>query len=254
MKPLIRTLAAEDEPAARDALAMLLRTDPELELVGTAVDGPETVAAIQAHGPHLVFLDVQMPGMDGFAVLRQIQPAAMPVVVFVTAHDAFALRAFDVSATDYLLKPYSDARLNDAIARAKRRVREGDAETQVRLLLRALDQPREPASRLMVRQGSRMMVLDQEELDWAQVNGDNLHLHVGKRIHVIRKSLADLETSLDPDRFLRIHRSALINLDRVASLEPYYRGEYVAVLRDGTRVKVARNCRERLLERLGREL
>jgi two-component system LytT family response regulator len=254
MKPGIRTLIAEDEPAARDALAMVLRTDPELELVGTAVDGPGTVAAIRAHRPHLVFLDVQMPGMDGFAVLRQIPPEVMPVVVFVTAHDAFALRAFDVSATDYLLKPYSDARLTAAMARAKRRVREGNAENRVRQLLRSLDQPGETTSRLMVRQGGRMMVLDQEELDWAQVDGDNLHLHFGKRVHVIRKSLAELETSLDPGRFLRIHRSALVNLDRVASLEPYYRGEYVAVLRDGTRVKVARNCRERLLERLGREL
>jgi two-component system LytT family response regulator len=254
MNGRIRTLIAEDEPAARDALALMLAADVDLEMIGTASDGPETLEAIRVRRPQLLFLDVQMPGMDGFSVLREVDPAQMPAVVFVTAHEDYALRAFEVSALDYLLKPYSDTRLSHAVARAKQRVKAGEAETRVQHLLDLLEPSRPAPSRLMIRKGGRLQVLDPDEIDWAQVDGDNLRLHLGKRVHVMRRTMADLEAVLDPGRFIRVHRSALINLDRVASLEPYYRGEYVAILRDGTRIKVARSCRERLLARLGREL
>ncbi len=260
----IRTLIADDEPAAREAIELLLATDPEIEVVGSAGDGPATVAALQAEHPDLVFLDVQMPGFDGFEALRQVPPPGLPAaVVFVTAYDRYALHAFEAHALDYLLKPFDDDRFRQAVDRAKARVREARLGARSRELLSALQALAAPAPerganpgplrRLMIRKDGRVTILPVQDVDWVEADGDNLRIHAGRAVHVLRDTMANLERALDPARFVRVHRSTIVNLERIQALEPYFRGEYVMILRDGTRLKLSRGSRERLVAALGQE-
>lgn len=248
----IRTLIADDEPAARDSMALLLTADPEIEVVASCPDGPATVAAIRAHAPHLVFLDVQMPGCDGFAVLRQLD-GQLPAVVFVTAYDGYALPAFDAHAVDYLLKPYDDERFHTALARAKQRVRAGRLGEELRPLLEVLAQASTPRARIMVRKDGRVTVLDARDIDWVEADGDSVRIHVGKMVHVKRDTMAAFEQLLDPATFVRVHRSTLVNVERITALEPYFKGEWVIILQDGARLKLSRQARPRLAAALGRD-
>lgn len=264
MTAKIRTLIADDEPAAREAIALLLGQDPDIELVGSCADGGATLAAIQELAPDLVFLDVRMPGLDGFSVLGALDESEVPAVVFVTAWNQYALNAFDARALDYVLKPFDDDRFHQAVTRAKQRVREERVETRSRQLMEALtaaglaETPGAapaagPLKRIVIRANGRIAVVKVADIDWIEADGDNLRIHAGRQVHTLREALHRFEASLDPELFVRVHRSTIVNVDRIQGLEPYYRGEYVVILADGTRLKLSRNCKARLVAVLGRE-
>ncbi|MBI4502272.1 MAG: response regulator transcription factor [Gemmatimonadetes bacterium] len=258
----IRTLIVDDEPAARAALRTLLNDDPEIQVVGEAADGRAAVETIEHHEPDLVFLDIQMPEMDGFAVLASLEVARIPVIVFVTAYDQYALQAFEVHAIDYLLKPYSDDRFREALAHAKNQVGDGKAGAvgrQIQALLEGLGQgSRPPAApdrylrRLTVKSGGRVTILPVKDVDWVEAEGDYVRIHVGRQWHLLRETMKQIEAQLDPGRFVRIHRSTIVNVDRIKELQPFFRGEYVVILQDGTSLKLSRGYKSRLETILGR--
>jgi len=256
---LIRTLIVDDEPAARAGLRQLLATDPEIVVAGECASGREAVTAIQDAAPDLLFLDVQMPELDGFGVLREIGTEGVPAVVFVTAFDQYALRAFEVHALDYLLKPFSDARFRESLTRAKEQVRRGRLGQLSRRLAALLDTYGEPAprgylERLVVKSGGRVTLLQVGEIEWIDADGDYARIHVGKAWHLLRETMKRLEQQLDPARFVRIHRSTIVNLEKVKELQPFYRGEYVVVLHNGVTLKLSRGYRANLEARLGRTI
>ncbi len=234
--PPIRTLIVDDEPAARDGMRHLLRGDPDVVLAGECANGREAAAAIVEGVPDLVFLDVQMPELDGFGVLREVRNTHLPAVVFVTAYDQYALRAFEVHALDYLLKPFTDERFRESLERAKQ---------QVRLAGRYLE-------RLVIKSGGRVTLLRANEIEWIDAEGDYARIHVGKAWHLLRETMKNLEAQLDPARFVRIHRSTIVNLEQVKELQPFFRGEYVVVLHSGVTLKLSRGYREHLEAKLGR--
>lgn len=236
----IRALVADDEPLARAGMARLVGASPGFEVAGEARDGDETIAAIAALRPDLVLLDVQMPGRDGFDVIRAVGPARMPQVIFVTAYDAFAVRAFEVQALDYVLKPFEDRRLREALGRAARASPVDWARRLEALVAR-------PEPRFEVRLGKRIQLLACAEIDWAEGASYYTVLHAGSGTHLVREPLRDIEARLDPARFARVHRSAIVQLDRVRELRP---AERALVLRDGTRVQASRARWPRLLEAL----
>ena len=255
----LRVVVVDDEPLARSGMCGLVARDPELTLVAQCADGAEAVAAIAGLKPDLVLLDVQMPEMDGFEVLREVGPARMPVVVFVTAFDRFALRAFDVAAVDYLLKPFDDERFDLAIARAKHAVRNAEAGELGRRLMRLVerqgdpapssDAPAEPArhaTRLVVKSAGRTVFVRVEDVDWIEADDYYAKLHVGEKTHLLRETMGSLEARLEPTRFFRVHRSAIVNLDRVREVQFLFGGEHVVILHDGTRLKLSRSRLEKL--------
>ncbi len=251
----VRVLVVDDEPAARDGLAALLARDGEVEVAGTAADGRRAVEAIRARRPDVVFLDVQMPGLDGFAVLEALRPGPLPVVVFVTAYDAHALRAFEFAAVDYLLKPYTDERCAEALARAKDEVRRraaGELSRRLDQLLDHLragagagDSPAPASDRIAVRSGGEVVYLRPDEVDWVEADGDEVVFHVGAQGHRIRGTLAATEQRLGV-RFARLDRSTLVNVERVRRLSPAFAGEHVVLLKDGQRLRVTAANLERL--------
>jgi two-component system, LytTR family, response regulator len=257
MRP-IRTLIVDDEPAARDGMRHLLAADPEIVLAGECTNGREAAAAIRDTAPDLVFLDVQMPGLDGFGVLREVGLDRAPAVVFVTAFDQYALRAFDVHALDYLLKPFTDDRFRQSLERAKQLVRQGRLGDLSRKLAALLDHdepaPAQPRylDRLVVKSGGKVTLLPVGEIEWIDAEGDYVRIHVGKTWHLLRETMKNLEDQLDSARFVRIHRSTIVNLEKVKELQPFFRGEYVVVLHNGTTLKLSRGYRDNLEARLGR--
>lgn len=249
----IRVLIADDEPLARDRLAELLSADEQVEVIGHCEDGPETVVAIEAGRPDLLFLDVQMPGLDGFEVLRTLPPEAVPATIFVTAYDQFALKAFEVHALDYLLKPFDRERFRQALDRglsecARRRA--GGVDSRLLSLLEELSQARGSSrDRLVVKGAGRVVFLKLDEIDWIEAAGNYVHLHSGSERHLHRETMADLACRLAPDRFLRIHRSTIVNIDRIRRLVGSPGGDVTLVLRDGTQLPVGRTYRQKLEER-----
>jgi two-component system, LytTR family, response regulator len=293
MRP-IRTLIVDDEPAARAGMRQLLASDPEIVVAGECAGGDEAVRAIRDAAPDLVFLDVQMPELDGFDVLREVGVARGPAVVFVTAYDQYALRAFDVHAIDYLLKPFTDDRFREALGRAKQQVRQGhlgELSERLAVLLEQLGDAQRPAGangpapaapststtpttptlaippaaparearptyleRLVVKSAGKVTLLRVDEIEWIDAEGDYVRIHVGKAWHLLRETMKNLEARLDPTRFVRIHRSTIVNLERVKELQPFFRGEYVVVLNGGTTLKLSRGYRDTLEARLGRAI
>lgn len=253
----IRALIVDDEPLARDCVRLALGREADVEVVGECGDGRAAVSAIRQRSPDLVFLDVQMPGLDGFGVVEAIGPARMPAVVFVTAYDAHAIRAFQVHATDYLLKPFDDVRFGEAVAHARRRMREARESAMGRRLTALLDDVRsakEPppsrqpyATRVLVRQGERLEFLPLDTVDWIETAGNYVRLHAGTRAEVVRTTLAGLLEQLDPAVFVRIHRSVVVNVTRVRAVHPWYGGDYTATLTDGRELRVSRHYRDALL-------
>jgi two-component system LytT family response regulator len=229
----IGAVIVDDEPLARASIVSLLRTDPELQILGECGSGAEAVEAVRALKPSLLFLDVQMPGCDGFGVLEELGPEVPPAVVFVTAYDHYALKAFEAEALDYLLKPYDNARFFRVLARAK-----------ALLAGRPIEHRR--FERIMVRSAGRVSFLRAEEIDWIEAADYYSSLHVGAKTHLLRRSMAELERDLEEERFCRIHRSTIVNLARVRDLQHDASGEYEVVLLDETRLKVSRGYREKL--------
>jgi len=249
----IRTLIVDDEPLARKGVRQLLEEDPEVEILGECGDGLEAVEQIKALHPELVFLDIQMPEMDGFAVLDALTPAELPIVVFVTAYDQHALRAFQVHALDYLLKPFEEERFQEALARAKAQLRQNSGSQLTRRIIEMLDgtrEERQAPGRIMVRNAGRITFIRVEEVDWIEAQGDYVCLHCQGKKHLVREKISDMETQLAADRFLRIHRSTIVSIPRIKEMQPLFHGEYAVVLHDGTRLTMSRSFRDRVFERL----
>jgi len=245
----LTTLLVDDEPLAREGLRMLLSQDPEISAIHEAKDGREAVAAIRNLRPDLVFLDVQMPEMDGVSVVKEVGADQMPAVVFVTAYDKYAIEAFEINAIDYLLKPVTAERFAQALARAKIRLqpRSGDdASRQILSLLETIASPHRSVKRLAVRSAGKTLFVDVEDIDWIEAAENYVQLHVGRAAHLLHVTMSTLEESLDTEIFVRIHRSIMINVRRIKELQPAAHGEYVVTLQDGVRLESGRTYHERL--------
>ena len=242
----IRVLVADDEPLARRGVRQLLAPYRDMAVVGEARNGAETLMALDALSPDLLFLDVQMPEMDGFEVLRARGADRMPAVVFVTAHDQFAVRAFEAQALDYLLKPFKPERFRAALVRARDQVvRQTPAETTRRLMALLEHSPRtEHLSRIAVRDRHRVRFIKTVDVDWIESSGNYVVVHAGREKHIVRETLAAFEAQLAPREFARLSRSAIVRLDRVQHIEPAFDNEHVVVLADGTRLTMTRGVRE----------
>lgn len=250
MAHVVTVAIVDDEPLAREGLRTLLTGDRDVEVVAECADGQAAIEAIRRTKPDIVFLDVQMPDLDGFDVLRALAGEPLPAVIFVTAYDKYALKAFEVHAVDYLLKPFHDERFAEALARAKARRGENMTERIARLL----DERKPKVMRVLVKTGGRVLFIRADEIDWIEAADYYVKLHVAGKVHMLRESMAALEARLDPDVFFRVHRSAIVNLERVRELQPFSRREHVLVLRDGTRLRLTRSRRERLAALLGQRL
>ena len=251
----MRTLVVDDEPMARERVMSLLQHEDDVEIVGACNDGAQAIAAIHHQTPDLVFLDVQMPGIDGFGVISAIGPDRMPIVIFVTAYDEYAIKAFEVHALDYLLKPFGKDRFQETLKRARaslERRRAGDLGR--RLLAMVNDIKPEPPKfdRLVVKSGGRVFFLRSEDIDWIEAAGNYVRLHLGDESHLFRETMNRMEARLDNRRFVRIHRSRIVNTERIKELQPWFNGEYVVVLRNGTKLPLSRGYRDKLQEQLGK--
>jgi len=279
----VRTLIVDDERMARKRLRTLLADDVDVDVVGECTNGRDAVLAIEDRKPHLVFLDVQMPELDGFAVVHAVGVDRMPVTVFVTAFDQHALKAFEAHALDYLTKPFDRERFETSLGRAKHQVRlrlattaasaatsaaiapmtslapdvpdaataapgQSAASLNERLvsLLSDFEKRQQYVERLVVKSAGRVTFLRVDEIDWIEAAGNYVRLHAGRDAHLVHEGLAALATRLDPSRFARIHRSTLVNLDRVREVQPWFHGDAIAILRDGTRLQVSRTYRSGL--------
>ena len=243
------TLIVDDEPLARQGLRMWLAADPDVSSIAEAKNGREAVAAIRAARPDLVFLDVQMPEMDGFEVVEKIGAERMPAVIFVTAHDQHAIHAFEINALDYLLKPVTEERFTQALTRAKSRLRSrpaDEASRQIIGLLETIVSPRRHIKRLAVRSAGKTVFVDAAEVDWIEAAENYVQLHCGKTNHLLHVPMNTLEESLDPEVFLRIHRSILVNVSRIKELQPGIHGEFVITLHSGVRLQSGRSYHEKL--------
>jgi two-component system, LytTR family, response regulator len=243
----VRALLIDDEALARKRLQRFIAREPRLELVGEAATGAEALTQIERLKPDLIFLDVQMPGLDGFDVIRQVDARWLPLVIFVTAFDQHAVQAFEVNALDYLLKPVSEMRFCAAVERALARVKEPASDVTQRVLAAFEQFQRDyDTQRIPVRSSGAITFVPTDELDWAEVVDDYVRLHAGERTHLLRETMNELERRLPASRFLRIHRSFLVNLDRVREIQPWSKGDYVLILHDGTRLVSGRTYRERV--------
>jgi two-component system, LytTR family, response regulator len=253
----VRVLVADDEPLARERLRTLLSREEWLELIAECPNGIDAIDAIGRLQPDLVFLDVQMPGATGFEVIEAVGPERMPLVVFVTAFDHYALRAFDVHALDYLLKPFDRDRFQQALGRARQQLERrpnGDLERRLLELVQDLKPAAQRLERFVIRSGGRVFFVRADEIDWIEAAGNYVKLHVGAEAHLFRETMNALELQLDADTFYRIHRSHIVNIERVKELQPWFNGEYVVFLRNGTRLTLSRGYREKLQTRIGRSL
>ena len=253
----ITALIVDDEPLARKFIRRMLKHDPEFEIVGEAGNGKEAVEMIKREKPDVVFLDVQMPEMDGFGVLEAVGLEQLPDIIFTTAYESYAIRAFELHALDYLLKPFDRRRFDKALSRAKARLlsaRTSDVGQQTLALLEELKARSSHIERLVVKSGGRAFFLKTEEIDWIEAEGKYVRLHVGKESYLLREAIGSIESQLDAKRFPRIHRSTIVNIERVRELQPWFHNEYRVILRDGTELMLSRSCRKRLGELLGSAL
>jgi two-component system LytT family response regulator len=263
----IKVLVVDDEPLARDKIRGMLKNKEDFEIVGEAGNGKEAVSAIHKLEPDLLFLDVQMPEMDGFQVLQTIGPNRIPMVVFVTAYDRYALQAFEVFALDYLLKPFDRERFDKALARARTQLDQEirkDLTQGLQALMEELSRVRQSGSlatpgpkfleRLAIKASGRIFFLRTQDIDYIESEGNYVRVHTGKESHLIREAMSVLETQLDPKKFLRIHRCTIVNVDRIQELQPWFHGEYRVILRTGVQLTLSRSYREKLREFLGKSL
>jgi two-component system LytT family response regulator len=258
----IRTVIIDDEPLARAAVRILLKRDPEIDIVGECGDGASAVKLIRKVSPDLVFLDIQMPRVSGFDVLDRLELTSMPIIIFITAFDQYAIKAFDVHALDYLLKPFTDERFERSLERAKQQVRDGEIGDLGRRLVSLAgyvksDLPENDAlqihkstepytGRFMIKRSGRIFFIKATEIDWIEAADYYVKLHAGKASHLLRERMHNLERGLDPDQFIRVHRSAIVNIDRIRELQQMFNGEYSVVLNNGTELKLSRSYRERI--------
>jgi two-component system LytT family response regulator len=251
----IRVIVVDDEPPAREAIRMVLAGMPEVEVMEDCGDAASAVSAIKRLMPDLVLLDIQMPDADGFDVIDAVGADAMPPVVFVTAYDYHALRAFEVHALDYVLKPFGDARLRDAVTRARRWIaaEAGDWQNALRSVLDDMSAgaARRYARRLLVRRDESLVFIRTEQIDWIEASRNKMLLHLGDHVFEIRSTLKALVERLDPSRFVQIHRSTVVNVDRIAEIQPWFAGDHLAILVGGKQLRVSRTFRDRLFGATG---
>ncbi|MFN2621361.1 MAG: LytR/AlgR family response regulator transcription factor [Chthoniobacterales bacterium] len=255
--PKIRVVIADDELLARKFIRRMLKQDPEVEIIAECSNGAEAVATIRKEKPDLVLLDVQMPEMDGFAVLDAVRLDHLPQIVFTTAYESYAIRAFELHALDYLLKPFDQVRFKAALKYAKERFHsqhEEDKRLQVGRLLESIRAQQEYLDRIIIRADGRITFLHTREIDWIEADDKYVHLHTGKGARMVRQTLAAIEGQLDPKKFLRVHRSAMVNVDRIKELQPLFNGEHSLILDDGTRLTLSRKYKDKLFELLGKPL
>lgn len=267
MNQKIRALIVDDESLAREVLLVMLGNDPEIEIIAECRNGKEAVAAIRKNSPDVVFLDIHMPEMDGFQVIEQIGAAQMPVTIFVTAYDKHALRAFEMHALDYLLKPFDHDRFDNTLQRVKTIIRQkklGEISESLLAMLQDVKPKAEKTSsetkdsmpekiahketmeRVVVRSGGRIYFLKTEEIDWVEGSSNYLSLHIGGETHLIRETMGNFHSRLDSRKFLRIHRSTIVNIDRIKDIRPLFKGEYVITLKSGKRLKASRGYRHEI--------
>ena len=248
---LIRAIIVDDEGLARDTLELLLKSHEDIQVIRSCENGREAVDAIQAEAPDLVFLDIQMPEINGFEVIEKIGPENMPVVIFVTAYDQYALRAFEAQALDYLLKPFDDDRFEQALERARSLIKQrkvGALSAQLAALVSdqpAIETKEEPPEtdyleRVMVKGRGSIYFIKVADIDWIEAAGDYVSLHTGKKTHLIRETMTGMVKKLDPKRFVRVHRSSIVRVDHVKEIKPYFHGDYIILLHDGTELKLSR--------------
>jgi two-component system LytT family response regulator len=249
----LTTLIVDDEPLARERLLGLLSNETDIEVLGQCRDGEEAVSAIHERHPDLVLLDVEMPRMDGFEVIDAIGPERMPMVIFVTAYDQHAIKAFQVRALDYLLKPFDRERFSDALQRARTQIESqtnGDLGKRLLALMKDMKRDAPKTDRLVVKSGGRLFFLRADEIDWIEAAGNYVRLHVGNQSHLLRETMTAIESRLDPERFFRIHRCRIVNVERIQEMQPWLNGEYSVVLRTGVRLTLSRGYREKLQDKL----
>ncbi len=249
----IRVLLSDDEALARERLRSLLEEEPDLEIVAECGDGKSAIATIQRERPDLVFLDIQMPEVDGFGVVQELRDV-MPLTIFVTAYDRYAMKAFEVHALDYLLKPVGKERLAEAVARARRQLQhppDGSFQRRVLEMLADMEARQQAPERIVIKADGEIVCLKPNEIDWAESAGNYVCLHVGGATHILRETITALESRLGPRQFMRVHRSTLVNVDRIKTLKPSLYGDYSILLRDGTKLTLSRGFRESVLKRLG---
>ncbi|MEP7345657.1 MAG: LytTR family DNA-binding domain-containing protein [Gemmatimonadaceae bacterium] len=279
----MKVLIVDDEPIARRRVRRLLRMEDDVEVVGECSSGNEAVAAIREHSPDLVFLDVQMPDLDGFGVVAALGEENLPAIVFITAYDEYAVRAFDVHAMDYLLKPFDPERFRAAFQRARLHMEQLNSAEAGRRITALLEQvlggvkageviaanaasnggvavaapPAAPArvrylDRLMVKHDGRVFFVKVSDVDWFEASGNYVRVYVGRASHLIRETMHGIEAQLEPNEFARIHRAVIVNLDRIRELQPWFAGDYIVILRDGRQLKLSRTYREALQSRMHR--
>jgi len=247
----IRTLIVDDEPLARDRVKRFLRDEDDVTIVGECKNGVEAIESITDKKPDLVFLDIQMPEKNGFDVIKSLGAKKLPTIIFVTAYDQYALQAFDVHALDYLLKPFNRERIKRALGRAREQIehkRIGNLDERLNSLISDIRGEKKYLDRLVVKAVGRVFFLKTDEIDWIEAAGNYVKLHIGRESHMIRETMNGVEAKLDPAKFLRIHRSTVVNIDRIKELHPMFSGDCAVILRNGTELALSRNYRERFTE------
>jgi two-component system LytT family response regulator len=246
---MIRVLIADDEPPARDKLQRWLGEQQDLEVVARADDGLQAAAAIDRERPDVAFLDIQMPGLSGLEVAAQLEQATAPLIVFVTAYDEHAVKAFDLNAVDYLLKPYDKERLLKSLTRVRERL--GDRQSRAPAVVTARAQTNS-SDRLLVPEGERLQLIDSGSIDWLEADDNYVHVHAASRKYLLRRTLQDLLAQLGEQRFVRIHKSAAVNISAIASLTPLFKGDYEVSLRNGHALRLSRRYKDALFARMRR--
>jgi two-component system, LytTR family, response regulator len=249
-------LIVDDEPLARRSIRKLLKAFPDFTVAGECGDGASAITAIREHRPDLLFLDVQMPELDGFQVMREVSRDALPVTIFVTAYDRYAMQAFEAHALDYLLKPFSEERFRDAMEHARRTLALGKQQAptrQLAALLEQLSRKNDYLERVSIPQKGRFLFLNVRDLDWIEAEGNYLRLHGGGTSYLVRGNMTDMERKLDPARFMRIHRSTIVNLQRIREVQPWFRGHHRVVMIGGQELKLSRYQKDKLRRLLGKE-
>jgi two-component system LytT family response regulator len=254
----IRCLIVDDEPLAREAIRTSAVHDADIQVVAEAQDGEQAIADIERYKPDLIFLDIQMPGMNGFEVLQLLEEKSvkLPVIIFVTAYDQYALKAFEAQALDYLLKPIDEKRFRRALTAAKSRIVAGKGWFSPEELVSRLELSgllRRPMARLPVKSKGRIIFIRLDEIEWIEAEGNYLRLHLDGDSYLLRDTMTSIESKLDPERFMRIHRSAIVNVDRIADVQPWYTGEYVVRMKSGKELTLTRSYRESLRRLLGEQ-
>lgn len=251
---MIHALIIDDMKLARQRLRRYLADESGIEIIGECQNGREAIESIRSQKPDLIFLDVQMPEVDGFQVLEEIGTENAPVIIFVTAFDQFALKAFDFHAIDYLLKPFDKERLSAALSKAKKMLENNQSQDEFGERLQSLLNEVKPSAnfikRLAIKSNSRTIFLTVDEIDWIGAAGNYLELHAGKKTHLLREKMSEIEAKLDPVLFVRIHRSTIVNLHRIREMHPLFKGDQLLILSDGTELTVSRTFRENLIAAL----